>query len=349
MAVNNPVCYIWQMKKRMPQLLAGFIGIYIIVHAAYNLPNLVHGDIRLVLPAYAAHPLIYSIIDMLAASLFVTVPYLLLQRFYTQGKIWYAAVVIVPVIAVIFFVNYAIHRTLIFHQGLRLRSYFNDNLFFICVYLLYAVIFYLIRLSFYKELQQKELLLQNRQGELSFLRSQVNPHFLFNSLNNIYALVYEGSPQALQAISGLSELLRYMLYDTNEKVPLDKELEYIKKYIGLQKLRFEHEIKSDLQISGKTGEVQIPPLLLVPFIENAFKHGDFSAPGEGFNAIVSCTANNLYFYCRNKKGRGEKDAGGGIGLTNIRRRLELLYPGRHVLEIQDDNDYFTVNVELPYE
>jgi len=333
----------------MPQLLAGFIGIYFIVHVAYNLPDLIHGRLRIIMPEYIAHPVIFTVIDLLAASLFVTAPYLLLHRLYAQGKLLRTVALILPAVAVIFFINYGVNRTLMFHNVLRLRWYFNNNLFFICVYLLYAVIFYLISLSFYKELQQKELLLQNRQGELSFLRSQVNPHFLFNSLNNIYALVYEGSPQALQAIAGLSELLRYMLYDASEKVPLDKELEYIKKYIDLQKLRFEHAIKTELQISGKTEGVQLPPLLLIPFIENAFKHGDFSMPGEGFNAVVSCTANKLYFYCHNKKGRGEKDAGGGIGLTNIKRRLDLLYPGRYVLDIHDDEDYFTINAELPYE
>ncbi|HVX50320.1 MAG TPA: hypothetical protein VHB48_09180, partial [Chitinophagaceae bacterium] len=87
----------------------------------------------------------------------------------------------------------------------------------------------------------------------------------------------------------------------------------------------------------------------IPFVENAFKHGDFSAGGHGFTAIVRCTASKLYFYCRNAKGYGEKDRIGGIGLANTKRRLELLYPGRHLLDIEDTNGLFTVNLELLYE
>lgn len=335
------------MKKRMLLLLAGFILFYYIVHVAYNLPDVVHGNILLAWMPRGQHPVLYSLADITAAWLFVAAPYLLLHKFYTEGNILLSVVLVVLAVLVSFFINYWVHKAFL-DLGLRLRTFFSNNLFYFSVYLVYAVVFYFIRLSIYKELQQKELALQSRQSELSFLRSQVNPHFLFNSLNNIYALVYERSTQSLPAIAGLSELLRYMLYDNKEKVPLEKELEYIRKYIELQKLRFDHPIKTDLQVSGPAEDIQVPPLLLIPFIENAFKHGDFSANGQGFTAVVRCTATALYFYCHNTKGKGEKDAGGGIGLTNIKRRLQLLYPGKHALDIQDDKNTFTVNVELQY-
>jgi len=329
-------------------LLAGFVLFYYFVHVAYNLPDVVHGITRFTWLQEGTHPLLYSLTDITGAWLFVVLPYLLLHRFYTEGRILFAVALVILAVLLSFFINYWVHKTFLYQQGLRLRNFFAGNLFYFSVYLVYAVVFYLIRLSFYKELQQKELALQSRQSELSFLRSQVNPHFLFNSLNNIYALVYEGSQQALPAIAGLSELLRYMLYDNKEKVPLDKELDYIRKYIELQKLRFDHVIKTDLQVSGPTANIQVPPLLLIPFIENAFKHGDFLEGGQGFTAIVRCTNTTLYFYCHNTKGKGQKDAGGGIGLTNIKRRLQLIYPNKHMLDIQDDKNTFTINVELQY-
>ena len=154
---------------------------------------------------------------------------------------------------------------------------FLTTTFFISsIFIIYGIVFYFIRYSYYKELQQRELLLQNRQSELSFLRSQINPHFLFNSLNNIYSLAYQQSERVLPAIAGLSDLLRYMLYDANEKVPLEKELEYIRKYIDLQRLRFEQPVKAEFIVPAIPAKFLIPPLLLIPFVENAFKHGEFS-------------------------------------------------------------------------
>jgi sensor histidine kinase YesM len=215
------------------------------------------------------------------------------------------------------------------------------------LYIIYGIVFYFIRYSYYKEMQQRELLLQNRQSELSFLRSQINPHFLFNSLNNIYSLAYQQSDRVLPAISGLSDLLRYMLYDANEKVPLEKELAYIRKYIDLQRLRFGQPIQADLHVAGKTDEVSIPPLLLIPFVENAFKHGDLSN-GSGLQINIYTSDQKLHVLCYNKKGSQAKDAGGGIGLENVKRRLSLLYPGKHVLAVEDKNDFFSVNLELNY-
>jgi sensor histidine kinase YesM len=182
---------------------------------------------------------------------------------------------------------------------------------------------------------------------LSFLRSQLNPHFLFNSLNNIYSLAYRQSNQVLPAIAALSDLLRYMLYDSNEKVPLEKELAYIRKYIELQSLRFEQPILADVHVSGHIDEVMIPPLLLIPFIENAFKHGQFNTVS-GLLVNIYTNDKKLHVHCHNKKGKQEKDAGGGIGLENVKRRLSLLYPNKHILLIDDKNDFFTVNLELEY-
>jgi LytS/YehU family sensor histidine kinase len=214
---------------------------------------------------------------------------------------------------------------------------------------LYAVIFYFIRYAYYRELQQKELQMQNRNAELMFLRSQVNPHFLFNSLNNIYSLVYANSVLALPAIAGLSDLLRYMLYHTDEKVAIEKELEYIRKYISLQKLRYDRAILADMYVNGSTEGIYIAPLVLIPFIENAFKHGDFTENNQGLVITIQIDQHKLVVFCMNKKGDQQKDNSGGIGLENVKRRLELLYPGKHTLRIDDLEDTFTVNLELTYD
>ncbi|HVX48562.1 MAG TPA: histidine kinase, partial [Chitinophagaceae bacterium] len=223
------------MEKKLLPLFIGFAGFYFVVHAAYKLPDIVHGASLFSSTIQRMHPVIYSITDIILGFTFVIGPYLILNRFYTNKKIFTAIILIIASVSISFFVNYVARK----NDGgfpLRLRIFFTDNLFFFCVYIVYGLVFYFVRFSYYRELQQKELLLENRQSELSFLRSQVNPHFLFNSLSNIYALVHEGSPGALPAIAGLSDLLRYMLYEKSEKVPLQKELEYILRYIDLQRL-----------------------------------------------------------------------------------------------------------------
>jgi sensor histidine kinase YesM len=176
------------------------------------------------------------------------------------------------------------------------------------------------------------------------LRSQINPHFLFNSLNNIYSLVYHGSDQALTAIAGLSDLLRYMLYDAAEKVPLRTEMEYIEKYIGLQQLRFEHPIKVTVREEGDIRGIFVPPLLLIPFVENAFKHGDLD--NGGISVFISNSRQKTLFHCTNRKGLHRRDAGGGIGLENVKRRLSLLYPGKHEFSVDNGPVNFTINLEL---
>jgi sensor histidine kinase YesM len=336
------------MEKRLRFLLLGFIAFYYLVHIAYDLPNLVNGHpefkwIPLSVPAF-----LVRIIDLGCSFLFTLIPYKVLSRLYPARKIAVSIVIIIVLTLLVFLLNYGIAR---YFEGsyMRLRLYFLRNLLFYGVYLFYGIVFYFARYAYDKELEQRDLLIQNRQSELSFLRSQVNPHFLFNSLNNIYALVYHGSPQALPAIAGLSELMRYMLYEGEEKVPLQKELSYIRQYIDLQAIRFDHPIKTALSVSGVTDTVLIPALLLIPFVENAFKHGDFTEGSEGLIITIYSTAQQLRFYCRNKKGTGERDAGGGIGLTNVKRRLALLYPGKHRLEIEDHPDSFTIHLELSHE
>ena len=328
------------MRKRLFLLLVIFVALYILLHIAYDLPDLVNGRSKL-----SALPDIRVIlIDLALYFLFALVPYLLLHRFY-PSQVAVAILLIVICLPVIFYGCYIVDEMKM-GRDLRLKNYFLNNIFYAFLYTVYGIVFYFIRYAQYKELQQKDMELQNRQSELSFLRSQINPHFLFNSLHNIYSLMYQDKAGAQEAILGLSDLLRYMLYDASEQVTLQKETDYISRYIELQKIRFDHPIYAAMHITGNTAVLQIPPLLLIPFVENAFKHGDFSGPSEGVAITVHAGPKNIYFHCDNKKGHGLKDAAGGIGLKNVQRRLALLYPGRHSLQIDDKDDRFTINLEL---
>ena len=326
------------------------MAFYYLLHLVYDMPNLVHGSPQFVLLPGTIREWAGRLGDLGFFFLFAFLPYLALLRWYPQKKIGQVLLLILVLLPLVFLLRYQAERGVTgFPRSLRFRTFFLNNLFFALISLVFGVVFYFIRYSYFRELQQKELEIQSRQSELSFLRSQINPHFLFNSLNNIYSLVYQGSGQSLAAIAGLSDLLRYMLYDTTEKVPLEKEMDYIHKYIGLQRLRFEHPIQAAMQVEGDCRGIDIAPLLLIPFVENAFKHGDFTAAGGGLSIVLECSEKKTRFYCTNRKGHHQKDPGGGIGLGNVKRRLSLLYPGAHTLTIDNGPIHFSINLELIHE
>jgi LytS/YehU family sensor histidine kinase len=193
-------------------------------------------------------------------------------------------------------------------------------------------------------------MLERQSGELALLRSQINPHFLFNTLNNIYSLVYKKSEDAPEAVMKMSSIMRYMLYDaTTDKVLLEKEIEYLKSFIELEKLRLRHKDFVDLNISGNVEGHTIAPMLLIPFVENAFKHGSRNVSTSGIKINLSVEPDQIRFVVRNYLRKNtiiNEDQVGGIGLSNIRRRLNLLYPGKHQLEISSREDLFNVQLIL---
>ncbi|MBS1525060.1 MAG: sensor histidine kinase [Bacteroidetes bacterium] len=194
---------------------------------------------------------------------------------------------------------------------------------------------------------QKDLENQRLSAELAFLKSQINPHFLFNSLNSIYSLAYQKSDTAPEAILKLSEIMRYMLYESNDnKVDLAKELQYLHNYIDLQKIRFGNKAFVDFKVTGEVGSQKIVPLLLIAFIENAFKHGVANDPNTPIRLLINLDGENLYFYTENKKHMNNRDMEGGVGLQNVRRRLELLYPNKYKLDIQDKPDLYICELSL---
>lgn len=200
---------------------------------------------------------------------------------------------------------------------------------------------------FLNERIQRDLENQRLTAELSFLKSQINPHFLFNSLNSIYSLAYQKSDTTPEAILKLSEIMRYMLYECNDnKVELTKELQYLQNYIDLQKIRFGNKAFINFEVNGEVTDQHIVPLLLISFIENAFKHGVANDPISPIVLKINLSEGHLYFFVQNKKHTHNRDASGGIGLINVKRRLDLLYAGKYNLEIRDEADTYTVQLSL---
>lgn len=196
------------------------------------------------------------------------------------------------------------------------------------------------------QLQQEKM-----EAELQFLKSQINPHFFFNTLNNLYSLIVQKSDNAGDVVLKLSDLMSYMIYNTrNDVVPLKKELEYIQNYIELEQLRHGQQIDLKITFEGiKEGQV-VAPLMLIPFVENAFKHGMTKGSRENFltlhfqvvDGLLNFTSvNSLATSTQNKM-----EIRSGIGLHNVRRRLELLYPDGHTLDIEHTHEHFKVVLTL---
>ncbi len=198
---------------------------------------------------------------------------------------------------------------------------------------------------------QKELENKNLQSELSFLKSQINPHFLFNTLNSIYALSLKKSDKAPELVLHLSEMMRYMLYKSNEKeVPLEQEIQYIKNYLALEQTRYGDKARIEFKCNGSaTEQHRIAPLLFITFLENSFKHGLSQSIKEGFVVCeLTISEKSIFFTLQNSKAieMDELYFQGGIGLSNVKRRLELLYPDRYELEIVDSEDTYNVCLQI---
>ncbi len=195
---------------------------------------------------------------------------------------------------------------------------------------------------------------QNIQSELRFLKSQINPHFLFNTLNSIYALTLKKSDDAPEIVVKLSEMLRYMLYECNEKlVPLSKEVNYVKNYLALEQLRHGGKIEINFDLEGEVDGQMLAPLLFVPFLENSFKHGASRTIKNGYVKVVMriLTKNQLQFEVENNKPdtfpmANHELKSGGIGLANLDRRLNILYPNKHNLTIKDSPNVYRVILDL---
>lgn len=236
-----------------------------------------------------------------------------------------------------------------------LRLFKSNSLAYSIAYVMREILTICALVYFRYSLQQKELLRQLKEeklsSELNYLKAQLQPHFFFNTLNNIYGQALNGSPDTAPTVAKLAEIMRYILYQSQQdKVPLVKEIEFLESYVDIEKIRHYQHVQIQFHVQNNHPDVQIAPLLLLPFVENAFKHGTGNAIGSAFVHItLHNSEESLNFRVKNSKpGAKPADKQSGIGLVNTRKRLSLLYPQQHELTITDENDYFDINLLIKW-
>ena len=214
----------------------------------------------------------------------------------------------------------------------------------------FALTIKLLKNWYTRQKETEQLTREKFKAELQILKSQVHPHFLFNTLNNIYSLILNGSPEAPQMIKTLSGLLRYIIYDCDRPfVPLEQEIKMIRDYMSLERIRYGENFNMSVQVRGNPGNKMIGSLLLIPFVENSFKHGASQMLTHPWvNLDILMEGDTLLFKLSNSKSGldGENINRNGIGLNNVQKRLALLYPGAYSLNISEDDMSFNISMTL---
>lgn len=257
------------------------------------------------------------------------------------------------------FVSYYIVYPIYYPDGLKLPLFYPPKILIYTfqIYSLVAIVasFHLSK-HWYKhqqaamQLEQatKEMEKEKLAAELKLLKSQINPHFLFNTLNNLYSLTLNHSEKSPEVVYKLSQLMSYMLYDSNQsEVSLEREVEYIQNYISLERIRYTN-LDISMNVFDDVNNIRVAPLLILPFVENSFKHGASNQLSNGFIRIdIGVQAQTLVIKVENSKVIPEVPRRpSGIGLQNLKKRLELIYPNRHTLQIFDEEDVYLVTLRI---
>ena len=291
----------------------------------------------------------------LMMALFYGVGYVY-QRYYEQRAYTAFGLSMVAVFVVVMLVRYIINQR--FSYEMDNTPYYNpgpvSNFFGALITnmltMLNSLVYQLVRSRVRLKHRQAELLSEQQEAKLQFLRAQMNPHFLFNTLNNIYSLAVVKSDKTAPLVLRLSELLQYVIYDAQKaKTPLAKEISVVEEYIDLFQLQYEEPKRVDFDYELPRQTILLEPLLLIPLVENCFKHADFQENAAAFVRLKLAVQNNtLRFWAENSYNpqQQQKDKTGGVGLQNIQRRLQLQYPDRHRLQIIRDDGVFKVELQL---
>lgn len=288
------------------------------------------------------------ITTLLLAGIFYLNIYFLVPKVLTK-KGWMLYVLVIFLVMAVFLVSGYAARLLIFPSTEPFHPPFFIGLpnFFMIFGISLALRLMQDRGAMEETLKEQET--ERLKSELAFLRSQVSPHFIFNVLNSVASLARKKSDKVEDAIIQLSQLMRYSLY-TNQKVSIEKEVEYITNYINLQKMRFGTSVQIDFRVKMKRNDLIIEPMLLIPFVENAFKHGVGLIVNPIIIIILDVTEHEINFIVRNKfnpEQNETKDTSSGIGLQNVKRRLDLLYQDMYTLKTETiDGDWYVVELKL---
>jgi len=336
--------------KRLHEILA-HAGFWIFV-IAIRLPMLNYTDNQ---PYYIWQLIVSMFLHIIIFYLFYFFfGRILLKRHIWQFLVFFILFLLIYSIPVTYFFLFTFNKLIYFglvkedpQKGSTLMTYISV----ITSQSVYAIMGTLFRftMDWFRTSRHQEILeKQNVTNELALLRSQINPHFLFNTLNNIHAFVYRDQDKTAYGIIKLSEIMRYMLYETtSEKVLLEKELKYVQNYIDLQRLRVKNPDFIEIKVEGNIYGKMIPPLLLITFIENAFKHGRKNSPSPGITILLRSVENDMYFEVSNyitQRTEDESNEYKGFGLKNLQRRLDLIYNKNYTLEIVKDSEKYCVKL-----
>jgi two-component system LytT family sensor kinase len=350
----------WYEKKWMVILLHAVCWIFI-----FSLPYLLRPTLNTAKPPggeqhSAALNLRYMLNDLIYVGVFYLNAGVFIPKFIYRRKYKQFALVMFISFVLLLFVTWTVMFQILGQRGFNLRGHILFNFFFFLLFSASSTAYGLIKDRIRADRIAREKQTENLKTELSLLRSQVSPHFMFNIMNNMVALARKGSSQLEPSLIKLSSLLRYMLYETHERVPLQKEIEYLQSYIDLQRQRFGNNVAVKSCMQKIDRDYEIEPMLLIPFVENAFKHGTgFVTKAEGSDLIlyhiaeidIKLTAEKgvLNFCVQNRYNEDSsetRDKTSGIGLTNVKRRLNLLYHNHHSLHIEKKDGWFITSLEI---
>lgn len=293
--------------------------------------------------------------------LYVMVFYLnylvVLPKFFDATNIKRLLLAIVALFALFIGMRYLIEEVLFlkflgfhnYYEGVTISYYIYDNIYYGSRPIVASSVMWFIVNILRLQKEQVRLVESKRETEINFLKSQINPHFIFNTLNNIYYLVFEKSEKSLRAIEQLSGLMRYMTYESqNETIAIQREIDYIEDFIQLESMRISGSTHIIFEKKIDNMELRIPPLLFIPFIENGFKHGIVNDPQHPFAIKLTQSRKHLILETENSINKYKKDIHSGVGTENIKKRLQLYFPGKHSLEIATaDNKYYVkLSIEL---
>ena len=345
----------------MPLHLLRLFGWFLLVY-------LFQGPVRDILLASDRTAALLELLDARRLTFFVTsglafftyslMSFLLLRRYQPRWR-WWRLMALIGAGALVCIGFRALLEELVlevltgqgnYHPGITWHYHVLDNLYYAIIFTAIGITYYYVQLAGSQRERAQRAELLRRESELRFFRSQLNPHFLFNTLNNVYAQVRARSASALRSLERLSGLLRYSLYEQQEYVPLQREIDHLTDFIELENLRLPEDRHARFDLGNFRHDWQLPPMLLVPFVENGFKHGASQDRHPVVVAsLVETPAGQLVFTVTNGLApNSPRTSGGGIGIQNVRQRLQLLYPDRHTLTTEQDPTTYTARLILTF-
>ena len=301
-------------------------------------------------------------LDPLAISHYILFPavfyfnyFFVLPRFYKTRQIIKAWACWMLLLIAFIFIRYVVQEILFlqwlgirnYTEGTSISYYIFDNIYFGGLLIVFSTLFWIVSDNISTQKEKIILLEEKKSAQLSFLKNQVNPHFIFNTLNNIYSLVSSGSDKALPSIEKLSQLMRYMYKDSEaEFVSLQNEKDYLDSFIDLQRIRLSKQESIQYIFEGSITDQKIAPLILIPFIENMFKHGILNQTEKPLIIKIIVRAKEIELQTSNYINTLHKDEASGIGLQNVQKRLSLLYPNNHTLTINNNGDLYICTLKI---